>query len=262
MNSVTNLVNERIKEVFGEQTENFKIALQKSNAIIAGSFIPQSILQEYWNDSDIDIYVPISSNAPANYDNLKITDNIKFEINEEGDKIWFSYGGCLITEIEKFLYELSNKKDTYHIQGCYFDDFGKSLCGIRAYEIGNTKIQVMQIRSKLPIHTFILRTFDFDICKSYYQIVENTEMVVCADLNGILKKTCEFNYCLSLKNTVHRYFKYVLRGFTFTCDGIDIPTLFSDFLKSSNMSYNQNNKLAYNHISMEFLKRIVIKSCS
>ncbi len=227
--SVTTLVTDRLQELFGDMFGDFKRALQSCNAIIAGSFITQSILKETWPDSDVDIYVPVKMNCHL----TKKTDLYYVYDGVLGGKKYYSDAGYLITEIEKFLYENSSHHDNdgYYEQGCYFDDLGPSLCGMRTYMYlkssdktktmnGGTKVQVMQINTDgLPIERFICDTFDFDICKCYYQIIQNREMVSCVNLNAILSKTCDFSYGISPRNTNERYKKYVKRGFKFLVNG-------------------------------------------
>jgi hypothetical protein len=53
-----NKINDRLKYIFQDQYDNFKLALKTDKAVISGSFIIQCILGETWSNSDIDIYVP------------------------------------------------------------------------------------------------------------------------------------------------------------------------------------------------------------
>ena len=48
----------RLFEIFEINTDKFLDLLEQNQGIISGSFILQSILNERWNGSDIDIYLP------------------------------------------------------------------------------------------------------------------------------------------------------------------------------------------------------------
>ena len=221
--SVTTLVTDRLQELFGDKLGDFKRALQSCNAIIAGSFVTQAILKESWPDSDVDIYVPVKMHCHHHF-HLKTTDFGALSYCHDivqNQTNYYTTGGYLVTEIEKFLFE-NCSNGGYYENGCYFEDLGPSLHGLRRYELESPdktktmKIQVMQINTNNgPIEQFICTTFDFDICKCYYQIIRNIEMVSCVDLNAIISKTCDFSYGISPRNTNERYKKYVKRGFKF-----------------------------------------------
>lgn len=228
--SVTTLITDRLEQLFGDKLGDFKRALQACNAIIAGSFVTQSILKESWPDSDVDIYVPVKMNCHLTFP-TKTEDGQLSYVHDVvlGGKKYYSDAGYLITEIEKFLYENSSDQNydgSYlNCSGeTYIDDLGPSLCGMRTYYTSTNstdktktmKFQVMQINTNgLPIERFIFDTFDFDICKCYYQIIQNIEMVSCVDLKAILSKTCEFSYGISPRNSHERSKKYMKRGFKF-----------------------------------------------
>src|ERR1700722_4295200 len=59
--SIISEIENRLKNILDNFLE-FQEFLNKSSSIISGSFIIQCILGEYWNNSDIDIYVPTKGN--------------------------------------------------------------------------------------------------------------------------------------------------------------------------------------------------------
>lgn len=50
-------VEKRIQKVFGQHTNVFKNLLDTTGAVISGSFIIQAILDEKWENSDIDVFI-------------------------------------------------------------------------------------------------------------------------------------------------------------------------------------------------------------
>jgi len=50
-------INKRLKYLLGNKYEKFIYYMKKSNAALSGSFVLQCILDEYWDNSDIDIYL-------------------------------------------------------------------------------------------------------------------------------------------------------------------------------------------------------------
>lgn len=246
---ITNTIENRLKSIFGCEFDNFLLSLQASGAVIAGSFVTQSILDETWNDSDIDIYVPIPTvesdstvtNVPTSADvdwQLAHQNNTTTQFIEvaDGIKMCYSIGGYLLTEVEQFLFDFAamdntdidkqrqgnylNVTDLYRIPGRYVECFPEALKGMREYKLQTITIQVMQIDTLVfdnKISNFIKSSFDFDICKAYYGVTYNgMAYLFCENIDAILNKTCEFRVTVDKKNTMRRLEKYKKRGFTFT----------------------------------------------
>jgi len=57
----TRIIN-NLKNIFEDDYNSFVLAINRAKAIISGSFIIQSILNEKWHESDIDIYVEYDKN--------------------------------------------------------------------------------------------------------------------------------------------------------------------------------------------------------
>ena len=269
---ITSLVEGRIHEVFGQNTKEFQLALQKSNAVIAGSFITQSILGEYWENSDIDIYVPVVEDITVYYssnEGFRDSDDLFSITDEDGTKLTYTVGGYLVTEIEQFMYKMNSSKKH---DGCYQQEgakegrycglFGESIYGMREYGIGDKTIQVMQVNTKFcngKIRRFIFESFDFDICKAYYGILDNNSFVDCADVNSILSKTCEFEFSVALKNSIERFQKYTKRGFALTFHGVRILDLYSQFLSQvmNDVEEKRREFTQTDEIPVDFLKKLI-----
>ncbi len=202
-------INLRLKSIFGDQYEAFKVALELSNAIISGSFILQCLLNEHWRYSDIDIFI--------HYD-----------------------GDCLETPIGKFLQQ-------YQYMG-YCNDYYTYMDVTQSFNykvFHECDAQLINVNE--PVKTYITR-FDFDILKNYFEgndhlvlsdyiyngiykyfalqqflihdlvniIATNMDMLKVIDLSG-LKIT---------NNIINRYRKYNWRGFTFIGMPISIEPIY------------------------------------
>jgi hypothetical protein len=53
------IINNKLNIIFGNNFEEFKLLMKNSDAKINGSFIIQTILNEYWTGGDIDTYLLI-----------------------------------------------------------------------------------------------------------------------------------------------------------------------------------------------------------
>ena len=151
LNLKTNVIkeiNSRLLELFGDDYDTFKNILKKTKGVISGSFIIQSILKTYWNDTDIDIYIPIKNNVLTKIDST----------------------GSMKSEMEDFLYSNMDFWGGTETSD-YKDSFEGNIYFVRTYKKNNTKyaVQVMLIDTDVEgIHNFIKNDFDFDICKNAY----------------------------------------------------------------------------------------------
>src|SRR5437762_2456462 len=76
-------IDNKLEEIFQDDMGEFKTLLAESKAVISGSFIVQCILGEFYEDSDIDIYVPVK--------------NVNLQLKRNDP----------ITELEKFLLDIN-----------------------------------------------------------------------------------------------------------------------------------------------------------
>jgi hypothetical protein len=67
------IIDTRLYEIFGNETQIFKQLLEETGGIISGSFVLQCILNEKWDNSDIDIYISLKDNdiTYTEYNNRK-----------------------------------------------------------------------------------------------------------------------------------------------------------------------------------------------
>jgi len=87
---IINEINRRLRLIFKDDFDEFKKAMQESNAVIVGSFITQCILDERWEYSDISICVPITpykNDIPSNKKIFTTTNDDLFLINKGFENI-------------------------------------------------------------------------------------------------------------------------------------------------------------------------------
>ena len=154
--NLINEINYRLYNIFGDKLDQFKKLMKDTQSVISGSFIIQCLLDEYWDCSDIDIYV--SKYEPSSKFNIDdfMFHNMKFHGRHEN---------CDRNNDIKWV--RTYKPDTIYI----IDDYG---C-YRAIKKNNSKshydIQIIGLgvaKTYSSIKTFIDTTFDFDVCKNMY----------------------------------------------------------------------------------------------
>lgn len=209
-------INRRLKLIFKDYYDEFKKQLQDNQAIISGSFILQCILGEDWEDSDVDIYVPIR-NSQSKYTYLED----------------FLYRH--LAQIEYHCREYNNN----NIEGtrkyaCYNEKyFNKVKCSVNpntlyrffsnsynCIEPNTRHIQIIRLNctSIEEIKKFILNDFDFDIVKNSYYIKDDIEYLTIYNLKDVLSKTTLFKVSQTYLPELNRKKKYEHRGFKFFYD--------------------------------------------
>lgn len=93
---ICNKITKRLAEIFDDKWPGFKKELERSGAVISGSFIIQSILDEYWAEDskqDIDIYVSL----PDDQINIEYVNNVTTKIESwffENKFVYDQYEAC------------------------------------------------------------------------------------------------------------------------------------------------------------------------
>jgi hypothetical protein len=195
-NNVIKGINTRLLDVFGDNYNTFKNILKKTKGVISGSFIIQSILNTYWQGSDIDIFIPI----------------------KENDMIKTGQTLCMHSEMDEFLNSIMVCVNS--LCGAYNGDkIESNMHYIRTYETVITKypIRILLIDTDVNgIHKFIKNYFDFDICKNAYWNYDNTDNIYTTSISDILNKQAKFAFGQNVIQSYDRCKKYVKRGFSFT----------------------------------------------
>lgn len=201
-------IKNRLQNILSENYDKFINILAKTKAVIHGSFIIQCILDESWDDSDIDICV-------GNPDNGEILEKF-FEKNIYLESNF--YGGH---------YDLSNNIDH-----------------VRTFDFGYYKIQVILINvTKYYTIKNHIEDTDFEICKNALTFGENGDFrLYIKNYKEIIHKTSTFTMS---KDFTPRFMKYSDRGFLFKPKYNRLLYLEYMLLKSKivlNTDFDQNSR--------------------
>jgi len=199
-------IHNRLKKILNTKYDSFISIMKKMNCVISGSFIIQCMLNEKWEHSDIDIYVPMQGIC----------------VMETPDRY-------LKTDVDDFMYNVVN------YDGChdnYHGEYTNKIKYVRDYFSDGPDRDIFQIIGvDLDINSmkeFIDNTFDFGICKNIYSF-NNEDDIAIPYLGEILGKSTiftpsGFGSCIEISResqsdhftaSIERYYKYVKRGFTF-----------------------------------------------
>lgn len=175
----------KLQNIFGEYYDQFVKNMIESNAIIGGSFILQCILNEWWYDSDIDIYVDVKYEHKF-HENMK---NIAHVDQEDED--FDNYNSVFenIINISSYYIDLDEKDD---------------------------KIQVISIRTsdKYSLIDHINNT-GFDVCKNILKYNNSGKLQLhLKNFRELIAKTSTF-IIQDVDDFFHRLEKYSSRGFRF-----------------------------------------------
>jgi hypothetical protein len=223
-----------------DKYREFVEAMIEEEAVVSGSFIIQMVLNEKWEDSDIDIFISLRINPklPEKYASIRY--------------------GHLFTLVEHVIYSDMTPDDYDVGMGPYIhpendEDLsdGGRLCAngmvvryrnlfgekypaqtFREYPIFESredklmKFQIITLR-KCDLKSFIHESFDFDICKNTFQYVKvssdmtnlrpKMKLTLCKPL-GIVDRITKFKSTTDLRVSLARCNKYLDRGFKFYQD--------------------------------------------
>lgn len=171
-------IKTRLKN-YVDDYEEFQQFLMKTNAFISGSFIIQSILDQHYKDSDLDIYVPFAykRNKIINFKNFTITKQSGSYRNEDASDI-----------------------KIYHVTD---------------YQCNNKKMQLIYVKinsDRQSIINYLTEYFDLDICKNFYRLND----LYIHNLSQIVSQKLYFNIRNTSWNpikSIERVNKYQNRGF-------------------------------------------------
>lgn len=191
-------INKRLYEIFGADLPEFKKVLCDTNSVISGSFILQCILGEHWDNSDIDIYIPMKGN--------NITQNMPASPNP-------------ISSVENFIYSKGIKWVTFDSDVGYGKHINNTIHFVREYKNKNMKYALQTILVNIDknidtLYDFIKDNFDFNICKNIYYF-DTKDNIRIYKINEIMNKKTNFTVGYRLGSSIMRVKKYEDRGFQF-----------------------------------------------
>lgn len=184
-NIIIKQIHIRLKNILRDQYDLFIRYIKINQIAISGSFMMQCILGEDWANSDIDLYLCDEEND--NYFDIMGIDK-EVLTYEQKQEITDSYGHFI--DINKII----NRKV-----------YGKR---IQTIYVGENVINTHE-----EFKNFVMNTFDLNICKNIFQIIDGKEMVYVHDLMGLIRKreVVDGNYIREKK--WGRIEKYIGRGF-------------------------------------------------
>jgi hypothetical protein len=166
-------------KIFDLEIQTF---IKQYNCFISGSSIIQSILDEHYDDSDIDIYVPI-----AHKNLIKVNQFKNFQITNDTNRHYrsLSSGDIKICRVVDYQSDKGNKIQLIYVK------------------IKNNRQSIID---------YLAGFFDFDICKNFYRFND----IYIKNLYQILNKELHFkldNDLWNINKTLGRINKYQSRGF-------------------------------------------------
>jgi hypothetical protein len=222
-------LNERMIQRLGDEWYIIKELMNEIGAVISGSIILQCILNQEWEDSDIDIFCPYS-------------------------KYNYTSSNNPTSKIDKIL---CSKFGLYHYNSCRYIQnmpLGYNIKFIRNYKcINNASVQTI-IADNKNISDFIMSNFDFDICKNIYSIVDNIEHIYIHDLDSIINKEIYWKQTGNVNSTNIRIYKYLKRGFNIKLpdDFLEICEKSKAIQLSPNLKIDENNNRIYDQFGSNY----------
>ena len=234
-------IEKRLRSIFKSNYAKFVEAMHKANAIMSGSFILQCILDEVWDNSDIDIYVDKKHEAYFH----KIMHSIGAHSYATHGMYGIAFHG-VISNVENFYIEHDNGSDNesgdvndnfndngwnnnFNDNGWdnnFYDDNGwdnnlndngwnKPIQSSSSNET-HQKIQVVTIETSKD-YTLIDHTYNtgFDVCKNRLTFDSNGKMkLYLKNFREAITKTTTFTI-ENVDDFYYRIEKYSKRGFYF-----------------------------------------------
>ena len=186
---IISTIHERLKKVLNIQYETFIKYISKNYISISGSFIIQCILGEYYEESDIDMYSYLIMEEHMFFDIFSM------ESLTEMQKQMFADYGCL-PDIASIINE---KLENGH--------------KLQQIVMNSTKIKTLE-----QLKNFVLSSFDFNICKNLFSIIDGKEYLYIHSLWNIINKHDIITTVKFDRQVPNRIEKYKKRGFNFNFD--------------------------------------------
>ncbi|AYV82962.1 MAG: hypothetical protein Hyperionvirus3_108 [Hyperionvirus sp.] len=182
---IISTINSRLLKYLGhDKLTELKNILKETGGIISGSFILQCVYDEYWEDSDIDIFAP--PNKLINKYLGSWTPHVK--------KIYRS------SKYKKLLNEISN---------------------ITEFNMGGHKFQQIKVQQKgSDMYKYIVANFDLDICKMAYGVVNENgkEYLKIFNSTALMERTTKCVFPNHSYDFIKRFNKYIKRNIEITLD--------------------------------------------
>lgn len=200
---IINNIVVRLQHILKESYDGFIHLLEKTNAVISGSFLIQCILEERWTD-EIDILIGYDK---AIIDNNQTTYVAYDDVFRKNKLIEFFYNKKLIKKC--FQNDLYQSIYVDHIIGPVYgystNDFEASIIFVPLEE------EITQTN----INKYINNYFDINICKNAFYVSDGIFHLDINIIDHIFNRYASFNYSKSFKLAMAHVNKYINRGFMF-----------------------------------------------
>lgn len=154
-------------------------------------------MEEYWPDSNLDIYIPCDNN-------LNNVHTITKQMNS-----LFKHHYTILNSDEQN--SISNDKVKLGIINIFLGD--------------DDNVSIRTINVNTDNKQELLNNFDFDICKNLYYFESDKPILYINNFTNIINKQTKFNHTSILGNSFHRMVEYINRGFTFDKNNISYEQL-------------------------------------
>lgn len=220
-------IKTKLVEIMGDKYGDFTNGMRKSKAVLSGSFIHQAILNEQWDNSDIDIYI----DEKANIDIKLFLRSSSVYADPDDAEMYKHAFGSVIVDIQN--YYLSNKnelnncvkqlsvskanlsEDELLFLNSYdyrFDDYTEYDNRKKEILARFIKVQVVTVSANLKEH---IRKTGFDVCKNLVTYNMKGEMVLdLFNYRELIFKRSTF-IIQNINDFYYRIEKYTNRGFHF-----------------------------------------------
>lgn len=179
-NKIIENITRQVSAIFKYDFDDLMNLLHMCREVISGSFILQCILNEYWEDSDIDFYV-----VDNGYSEFPIL--LRRLLSPTSISVIGTNGG-------------------------YLDSF--KTINVQRY---THKIHLNYINSyhNIDFIEFINTNFDFNICKNVFCILFDIPILSIHSIYDIYTRTTNFKSTTDYDISIEKCQKYENRGFTF-----------------------------------------------
>jgi hypothetical protein len=192
-------VDNYFRTLFGDRYSEFRRLMTIDKAVISGSILLQIILNETWEGSDIDIFIPVS-----NYSLENIPRNT-----------------LLFSALQDFLYNFTEGRVApAGIAPMYVFDADRVIAKIHSYtKINQAPLQTITLRVNRDydnVMTFIQNSFDLSVCKNGFYYDAQGPKLVLHDVEEIVYKISRCRVTQPRYLCYYRVQKYTNRGFEIT----------------------------------------------
>lgn len=191
-----NQIDNWFRDFFGESYENFKKGMILSKAMISGSFVLQNILNENWNDSDIDIFLREKEDLSQNPA--------------------YKYLCILLYSLQRKYSKGPHVRDNRLQRLESYSHVMNEIHRILEYKVKTQKFQCihLNLENDSGVLDYINR-FDFNFCKSIFYYDEKGAHLSIPFFEDVFFKRTKISSINYEKFSPSRWDKYAERGFSF-----------------------------------------------